>query len=197
MGVVLDYDGTVVPNHPTEARLGPPWKEVMDELVRLVDCGVQVGFATGRGGSAGERLREALPARVHPRILMGYYNGAHVRTLDVDIRDDRPATDPQVASVALWINNSGLLRDGLQLDAREVQVTVDHSAVADVAGFARALAGCADVADGSVRVLSSHHSFDVVPRGTTKLKVVDALEERAGRAGGAVLSIGDSGFATW
>ncbi|MCR5870903.1 MULTISPECIES: HAD family hydrolase [unclassified Sphingomonas] len=193
VGLALDYDGTVVPNQPTEARLGPPSKEVMDELVRLVDDGVQVGFATGRGGSAGEKLREALPERIHQLVLMGYYNGAHVRPLDVDISEDRPMPDEHVASVARWIANSGLLLDGVALKVREVQVTVNHSDVVDVASFAQRLAICPQVANGSVRVLSSHHSFDVVPRGTTKLKVVEALAGRAGRPGASVLGVGDSG----
>jgi trehalose-6-phosphatase len=193
VGLALDYDGTVVPNHPTEARLGPPSQEVMDELVRLVDAGIQIGFATGRGRSAGEKLREALPERVHRQIIMGYYNGAHVRTLDIDIRTDKPEADVQVAKVAAWIADSGLLRPGVTLDVGRVQVTIGHADVADVAHFAAALGACPEVSNGRVRVLSSHHSFDVVPAGTSKLRLVDALIERAGEPDGAVLGIGDSG----
>lgn len=188
-GIVLDYDGTVVHNQPVEARLGPPSQVVMDELVRLVDCGVRVGFATGRGGSAGQKLRDALPERVHCRILMGYYNGAHVRTLDVDIKGDRPAVDVSVAAVADWIARSGLLREGVEIEGREVQVTINRSDLTDVAGFAALLAECPEVTSGDVRVLRSHHSFDIVPRGTTKLAVVRAL---AGHDG-LVLGVGDSG----
>lgn len=190
-GIVLDYDGTVVPNEPTEARLGPPSKPVMEELVRLVDGGVRIGFATGRGGSAGTKLREALPERVHRHILMGYYNGAHIRTLDVDISCDRPETDSGVAAVADWICAAGVLRDGVDLDIGEVQVTINHSDVMDVAGFTARLAACPEVAAGAVRVLSSHHSFDIVPRGTTKLGVVHQIAGE-GR-NGSVLGVGDSG----
>ena len=192
-GVALDYDGTVVPNTPREARLGPPNKDVMDELVRLVDDGIRVGFATGRGGSAAERLREVLPERVHSQILMGYYNGAHVRTLDVDIRHDAPPVDLRVAEVAEWITTAGLLRAGIQLKVGNVQVTADHIDVIDVEGFADALSRCPAVAAGTVRVLSSQHSFDVVPVGTTKLKVVDALVRSGESSEGLVLGIGDSG----
>lgn len=191
LGVVLDYDGTVVPNEPTEARLGPPSKLVMDELVRLIDCGIRVGFATGRGGSAGIKLREALPERVHQHVLMGYYNGAHVRTLDVDIGSDRPGIDKGVAAIADWIRAADVLRDGVELDAGEVQVTINHSDVMDVAGFAARLAACPEVAAGEVRILSSHHSFDIVPRGTSKLGVVKQLAGADGE--GSVLGVGDSG----
>jgi hypothetical protein len=190
VGMVLDYDGTVVPNEPAAARLGAPSKLVMDELVRLVDCGVRVGFATGRGGSAGIKLREALPERVHASVLVGYYNGAHVRTLDIDIGGDRPAADLGVARVAEWIRGASVLRDGVDLEDGEVQVTINHSDVVDIAGFAARLAACPEVATGAVRVLSSHHSFDIVPNGTTKLGVVRQL---AGDTRGLVLGVGDSG----
>lgn len=193
VGLALDYDGTVVPNQPTEARLGPPSKEVMDELVRLVDGGVQVGFATGRGHSAGGKLRESLPERIHSRILMGYYNGAHIRTLDVDIRDDPPAEDDRVSEVARWISASGLLQPGSEIETGRAQVTIDHSDVLDPTSFAARLGACPAVANGGVRVLRSHHSFDIVPAGTTKLKVVEALVDSSGQPAGLVLGIGDSG----
>jgi hydroxymethylpyrimidine pyrophosphatase-like HAD family hydrolase len=190
IGIVLDYDGTVVPNEPAEARLGPPSPQVMAELVRLVDCGTRVGFATGRGGSAGEKLRGALPDRIHRRIPVGYYNGAYVRTLDVDIRHDRPESDPHLAAVAEWIGRSGLLRESAFL-ASEVQVTVKHESVQDVAAFRNRLASCPEIAAGKVKVLSSQHSFDIVPSGTTKLAVVRELS--GGGCTGRVLGIGDSG----
>ncbi|MFX9058272.1 hypothetical protein ABTN75_20915, partial [Acinetobacter baumannii] len=80
--------------------------------------------------------------------------------------------DSGVAAVAAWISAAGVLRDGVDLDIGEVQVTINHSDVMDVAGFTAQLAACPEVAAGAVRVLSSHHSFDIVPRGTTKLGVV-------------------------
>lgn len=193
VGLALDYDGTVVPNYPQEARLGPPSEEVVEELVRLLDGGVQVGFATGRGGSAGEKLREAIPERLHPLILMGYYNGAHVRTLDVDIRRDAPDTDPLVERVVGWIGASGLLKNGITLDRSKVQVSINHTDVVDPAGFRESLSGCPEVAAGDVRIMRSQHSFDVVPRGTTKRRVVEGLARRAGRPDGPVLRVGDSG----
>lgn len=192
-GVALDYDGTVVPNQPTEARLGPPSAEVMNELVRLVDSGVQVGFATGRGGSAGERLRDALPSRVHPKILMGYYNGAYIRSLDVDIRGDRPAPDPDVSLVRDWVLLSGLLRSNVTLSDRPLQITIDHDDIVDVEGFAKAMENCPQAREGQVRILSSHHSFDIVAHSTSKLRVIDALRKRAGNSELHILGIGDSG----
>lgn len=193
VGIVLDYDGTVVPNEPAEARLGPPSKEVMDELVRLVDDGVQVGFATGRGKSAGIKLREALPEWTHRLILMGYYNGAHIRSLDVDICDDPPEGDDAIAAVSRWIAKAGLVREGADLGNERVQVSVNQNDVFDVARFAGEIASCPEVADGRVVVRRSQHSFDIFSCETSKRRVVEAVAARAGRADGFVLGIGDSG----
>jgi fructoselysine-6-P-deglycase FrlB-like protein len=193
VGVVLDYDGTVVPNQPIEARLGAPNKDVMDELVRLVDSGVQVGFATGRGKSAGIRLREALPTRIHRNILIGYYNGAHVRTLDVDIRQDRPEAHAGIADFSRWLLAAGLLRDGASPDVGLVQMAIDHAEVVDPARFLEQVAQCPQIMDKSLEVRRSHHSFDIVPRDTSKRRVAKALAERAGEPTGLVIGIGDSG----
>lgn len=190
VGVVVDYDGTIV---ATDDRLDPPNQDVLDELIRLVDGGIQVGIATGRGGSAGEMLRELLPERVHSLIIMGYYNGAHVRSLTVDIKLDQPERDEAVLEVADWIDREGLLRNGRQVVRGRVQLMINHADIADEQAFALRVLDCAAVVEGRVRVLSSHHSFDVVPVGTSKLRVVDALAERAGRPGAPVLRIGDSG----
>ncbi|MGP2494282.1 hypothetical protein ACTDI4_22025 [Mesorhizobium sp. PUT5] len=192
-GLALDYDGTVVPNTPREARLGPPSPEIMDELVRLLDGGVQVGFATGRGGSAGDKLREAFPPRLHANVVMGYYNGAHIRTLDVNVKKDRPQADLKIAAVARWLTESGLLREGVQVEARPVQIAVDHTDVVNIEDFVERLAACPHLADGSVKCLRSNHSFDIVPASTSKVRVVEELARRAGDPEKFVLGIGDSG----
>lgn len=190
VGIALDYDGTIV---ATDARLDPPTQDVLDELVRLVDGGIQIGIATGRGGSAGEMLREVLPKRIHHLITMGYYNGAHIRSLDIDIQHDQPAQDESLLEVADWIDREGLLREGRRVARGKVQLTINHADIVDMETFTRRIPDCSAVAEGRVRVQSSHHSFDIVPSGTSKLAVVRALAERAGRSGAPVLGIGDSG----
>ena len=186
-GLVLDYDGTLV---ATAQRFDPPAPEIIAELTRLADQGVRVGVATGRGGSAGEILRSSLPVHVHPLVLVGYYNGGHLRTLDVDIRNDAPEPDPGISSVAEWLRASGLLLPGFKWRQAPVQITIEHAHLRNACGFVRALKGCPAVAAGLVRVLSSHHSFDVVPAVTSKLAVVRALRRTADDL---ILCVGDSG----
>lgn len=186
-GLVFDYDGTLV---ATANRFDPPSPEIIAELTRLLNQGVRVGIATGRGGSAGEILRSSLPVHVHPLVLVGYYNGGFLRTLDVDIRDDAPEPDPGIATVAEWLSASGLLLPGIKWRQAPVQITIEHAHLRDARRFAKALQDCPAVAAGRVRVLSSHHSFDLVPAVTSKLAVVRALRRAADDL---VLCVGDSG----
>lgn len=80
-GVVLDYDGTLV--DPPD-RFFPPKRPVIDELSRLMEDGVYVAIATGRGASVRRDLQKSLPRSLWSRLLVGYYNGAEVAGLDDD-----------------------------------------------------------------------------------------------------------------
>jgi hypothetical protein len=188
-GIVLDYDGTVV---TTKARLDPPAFEVITELTRLADAGIAIGFATGRGGSAGVALRKALPERLHPTITIGYYNGSHIRTLDVDIEKDQPPADPELVELADWIEGRGLLIPGISLKRGRAQITIRYSELPAPATFVTSITAFPAIADGRIKVLSSHHSFDFVPAGTSKTTVTTRMREALG-GGGQVLAIGDSG----
>jgi fructoselysine-6-P-deglycase FrlB-like protein len=187
--IVLDYDGTVV---TTEARLDPPTASLVDELTRLADSGIGIAFATGRGGSAGEALRAALPERLHPVVTVGYYNGGYIRPLSVDIESDPPTANPDLVALADWIEGQGLLKPGVSLKRGRIQITINHADVLALSGFAAAISSFPAIASGSIKIMSSHHSFDLLPSGTSKTSV--SMRMRASIAEGAkVLAIGDSG----
>ena len=159
-GLVLDYDGTVV---ASDRREEPPDQPILDQLVRLHDAGVRIAIATGRGGSAAEMLRSVLPAGMHTGVLMGYYNGAHIRSLDIDIRQDPPAAHFDVASVVGWIRTGHHLADPDGIRDSGVQASVRVAALTDADGFVADLSGREEVASGRLRAVRSGHSLDIVP----------------------------------
>lgn len=185
-GLVLDYDGTVV---ETRDRYDPPPQDMLTEIRRFLDAGVDFGIATGRGGSVGEMLRTVLPPELQERVTIGYYNGGYIRPLTTDIRLEPPAADPEVQAFQGWLASSGLLKPGEPLDGR-IQLTLPHTRAVSVPAVVDALARYPAVAEGRLRVLSSQHSFDIVPRASSKLTLVELMGERSG---GPVLTIGDSG----
>jgi hydroxymethylpyrimidine pyrophosphatase-like HAD family hydrolase len=193
VGITLDYDGTIVPNQPAEARLGPPPQTVVDQLVRLADDGILIGIATGRGSSAGARMREALPERLHSGVLIGYFNGAFIRTLDFDISTERPEKQRRIAEVADWIASSRLVRPNTHIYAGSFQVTVLLDDIFDLRHFVEQMAACPAIAAGDMRLVRSLHSFDIITSETTKLAVAHGLADRSSKKDGQILAIGDSG----
>ncbi|WP_223476584.1 hypothetical protein [Oricola indica] len=188
-GAVFDYDGTIV---TTAGRWSVPDQAIVDELVRLHRAGLAIGFATGRGGSAGEDLRKVLPAEMLPSIPIGYYNGGHLRFADVDIEHDHPPADPAITETAEWLRQRGELFLRHEFKHREVQITVDMDQLRHPYRFPVDMEACPPFADNRVRVSRSNHSFDIIPADSSKLVVVEALRAQL-PAWAEVLCFGDSG----
>ncbi len=188
-GVVMDYDGTVV---TTDGRYRPPDPQIVEELVRLHGLGLRIGFATGRGGSAGEELRKVLPAEMLTAVPIGYYNGGHLRAADVDIDADPASADEAIAATAGWLQERGDLFADHRFKHRAIQITVDMDCLRHPYRFAADLRDCPAFADGRVRVTGSGHSYDIVPASSSKLAVVRELRDGM-PVGAEVLCFGDSG----
>jgi hypothetical protein len=179
-GVVFDYDGTLV---ATSERRKPLRQEIVEQLVRLGDAGGRIGIATGRGGSAGEGLRDVLPERMHPSVIVGYYNGSHLAALDVDLKTHPAASDPVIAEVADWLRAHTELFVSTEYEVRGLQITIDAELLRYPQRFRRDLLACPPISDGRAKVTGSGHSFDVVPAGATKLHVVDEIKAMIGEVG--------------
>jgi hypothetical protein len=181
-GLVLDYDGTVCWTH---RRFDPPEEALRDALTRLLETGLVAGFASGRGRSLLDGLREWVPRRLWSQVLVGQYNGAVLLRLDEELPDLRAPT-PWSRSVTAAVTGPGLV-----IEERGVQVSVSaNGSVRHHGRLAASLAARLDSAGLEAQVVSSGHSVDIVAPGTSKIAVAEAV---ASRAGGQVLAIGDQG----
>lgn len=188
-GAVFDYDGTIV---TTAGRYSTPDKGIIDQLIRLHKVGLRIGIATGRGGSAGEELRKILPADMLSSIPIGYYNGGHLRTADVDVDEDRASANLAITETAAFLNERSDLFLSHKFKHQEVQITVEMDKLRHPYRFPVDLEGCAPFAAGLVRVMGSGHSYDIVPAASSKLSLVKAIKaELPARV--EVLCFGDSG----
>ncbi|QND79577.1 HAD-IIB family hydrolase [Pseudoxanthomonas mexicana] len=73
--VVFDYDGTLT---TSQRRTEPPAAPVIGHLQRLVEAGVIVGIASGRGRSIQKELNNVLPQDVLSRLFLGLYNAGWI-----------------------------------------------------------------------------------------------------------------------
>jgi fructoselysine-6-P-deglycase FrlB-like protein/hydroxymethylpyrimidine pyrophosphatase-like HAD family hydrolase len=185
-GLVLDYDGTIV---TVEDREKPVPDDLVTSLVTLMDQGLKLGGATGRGDSAGRAMRSALPERLHPDVTIGYYNGGCVRTLDIDLKTARPTRPGEMEAVLSWLTQSAgfsvnRIKDGF------VQLTLPLEDVTDMEQLAHDLA---NAGIEGLRLARSSHTVDICLRSTCKTSVVQALADRWGFEASSVLRVGDSG----
>lgn len=188
--IVFDYDGTIISD---DERFGQPRGAIVDELVRLDSLGVRLAIATGRGGSGGKALRAVLPEEMHDRVVVGYYNGAYIRSLDVDIELARPAPNPDLAQSFAWLeSHPELFSEPFGGRFSDVQISIKLDSLADPLAFPAALADCPPIASGAVRFKRSGHSIDFFAAGTSKLSVVDRMRQTLSNDA-AILCVGDSG----
>ncbi|MEF3129389.1 HAD hydrolase family protein [Rhizobium leguminosarum] len=188
-GLVLDYDGTIV---RTADRYSPPADDLIAELERLLSQGMKVAIATGRGSSAGKDLRQVLRPEFHAGVTVAYYNGGYSRTLDVDIKVERPPAEAAIGEAIAWLcANKGLFVRECLFEPG-VQITIQKDDLKNPDTFSADMKTCPPIADGRVRLTRSAHSFDLIPSATTKLAAVKGITEELDE-GLAVLCVGDSG----
>jgi len=189
-GAVLDYDGTIV---DARARTLPPDKDIVQVLVRLIENGLVLAIATGRGKSVRLSLREVLPKAMWPSVTIGYYNGLEIAPLSDD-RSPNDASRPTeaLAAIAARLRAQPEVSLCAEQTDRAHQITLEpkHSLREDHLWL---LAQQAILSEGasSVRVVRSSHSIDIIDAKRAKGAVIDAMRKRIGS--GAILCVGDRG----
>ena len=185
--LVVDYDGTLCAR---DRRFEPLEQNMRIELNRLLDEGIHLGVASGRGGSVYERLRESLHQRHWKRVVVGLYNGTTVVKLSEELID--PTQDiPQLLTAAS--SCLGPLKEtlGFEMIVRPHQISLRPIKGPDPFELRTVVIEHLAAIDGVV-VTASSHSVDIVPTGTSKVAVVDAI---CPNNPSHVLRIGDQGSA--
>ena len=186
--IVFDYDGTLcdAPN-----RRGSPSPETADMLATLVKNGIPVGVATGRGRSIRDVLREIVPKRSWHGVFVGYYNCADVATLDADgMPDVDSATDPALASFASHlVENCIVPKEAMEERPNQISLLSGNLTAMDLI---REINILHPQALGSVKIVESGRSVDILPARVSKTAILEAIKETLGCEN--VLCIGDQGL---
>ncbi|MCQ3808321.1 MAG: hypothetical protein KTV16_13795 [Acidimicrobiia bacterium] len=185
--VVLDYDGTVC---STEGRYDSPHEKVQHEIERLLNAGLRIGFATGRGKSLHMKTRDWLPEAHWPHVHVGLYNGTHLLRL----ADDPPeATElgDHLQEAVRRLRDLGSV--GLVFEERPTQLLVSHGAGATKGSELLPLIRSVLSREPrlSLQAVASGHSVDVIESEAGKMAVLRRVARDID--GGAVLAIGDQG----
>lgn len=185
--LVLDYDGTCCFTH---ARYDPPPERVVSRLTELVEAGLTLGFATGRGRSIHQDARSWFPHDMWDVIHVGLYNGTQCLRLSDELENyEGSEGDLEAAAERL----DGLVGSvPLAVERRRSQVTVasDDAAVTGAQLLPIVTAVLGQHPALQCKAVASGHSVDVLPAAGGKVALVAKLMEETR---GEVLAIGDQG----
>lgn len=190
-GIVCDFDGTCCYTPRRFDGLDP---QLVDQFSRLLNEGVAIAFATGRGDSLQDDLRAKLSSNHWQNILLGYFSGSLIARLNDPFEEPRP--DGRFSLLTSWLaehclipgSSSDLKICGGQMSIRltgglsKESVTPAIEYWLDMNGYK------------GWRVFCSGHSVDVLTENVGKLNVVSKFSEAIGaKDEDQILRIGDSG----
>lgn len=188
--IVLDYDGTIV---ETRSRFDPPSEGIVKKLIEMLESDIWVCLATGRGKSARIDLQKCIPKALWNKVLLGYYNGAEVSSLNDELVPNGEArADGKLHPASELLNANGLICKVSKQEDRNHQITLTaNSGYSADHLFENVVELLSGESSAGLSVVRSGHSIDILAPGVSKLNVVDAVMQKIPNA--SILSIGDSG----
>lgn len=192
--LLLDYDGTIV---DTALRRHPPRRQIAERLVHLLDRGIPVWFVTGRGQSVYHALREVLPDRVWPNVMLGLYSGTVVQPLAVLLLERATTIASSPALHDAWIvldRWTKRVAPAISMEIRPTQISIAPTAGQTIADLWHEVAGILHVIDFPLdRIYTTDHSIDVLPRSSPKRAFLAQMTESLGVPEDHILTIADQG----
>lgn len=126
------------------------------------------------------------------RVLVGYYNGGQIGTLEEDAKPDAAAPlSADLRVVADWLENDTELREIIdEIESRPHQISVRPRLSQQSVAWSVIQHYCAVNGQSVVR---STHSIDILGKGVSKKNLIGFLQTSASDAKARVLRIGDLG----
>jgi hypothetical protein len=161
----------------------------------LVDAGVLIAIASGRGTSIQEELQRSLPDTYWERILVGLYNAGHISSLAAAPETARP-TNEFLSHVTRIVNDlKGL---GVPIETirttHPYQVSVRFHEGANIEGNWFVIADALRQAGLDLsRVVKSKHSVDILSTQANKSRLVAHVIQEFKVDPFQILTMGDQG----
>jgi hydroxymethylpyrimidine pyrophosphatase-like HAD family hydrolase/D-arabinose 5-phosphate isomerase GutQ len=188
--IVTDYDGTLVPvGHGND----PLPESIQSRLLKLLEAGVQIFFATGRGDSVHGPLNNAFPSELRHLVHVGHYNGAFCLTLSQSDTFNELNQDTKVfAEIEKCIKRAGPFAN-VKIQNKGCQLSLRPPATISPARLMPLVQAClASHPDRSFRAVASTHSIDIITQDCSKKSCLTKAAESVG-AHLQVLALGDCG----
>jgi HAD superfamily hydrolase (TIGR01484 family) len=191
--IVFDYDGTLV---DVADRFDPPKQEIREQLLRLLNAGVKIGIATGRGKSVRRDLRQVIPREMWADVTIGYHNGAEIGPLESDLLPGADIDlDPAIARCKTEIEKTAKIAQLIELSWSRFQLSAQWRKPQLGWKLLDVLKPIVQAAGGhDLQIVSSGHSVDILSKTISKRNVVLRLAKQYGIDLSSILGLGDQGW---
>ncbi|MCX5998890.1 MAG: sucrose-6-phosphate hydrolase, partial [Chloroflexi bacterium] len=187
-GIIFDYDGTLCGEHDRHTGLTD---SMFRNVAAVLDNGIIVGIATGRGSSVRDDLRRGLSQHLWKRVYIAYHNGGQIgRLCDDSLPNAQKASYPILDEVALLLGAHPVLAKMAVSRQTPTQISVRPLSHACAEAVFRIVSQVVALSPDAT-ILRSGHSTDILPRRVSKSLLVDHLASLTG--GAKMLSIADKG----
>jgi len=190
--VVFDYDGTLCSSQRDE---NPPPEAILAQLRRLLQGGVIVAIASGRGGSIQERLQGCLPEASWPNVQLGLYSGGWITNVSNTIRDTVETSEflSHVARIVHRLKALGVPIERIRT-THPYQVSVRFREGLQTEGMWFVVADALRQAGLDLSsMVRSKHSVDIIVPGVDKSRLIAHVIQRFKVSPDEVLTVGDQG----
>ena len=185
-GIILDYDNTVICDNDTHS---PLYRDIINKLIELLENGVYVAFASGRGSSILLQLRKDIPHQFWTQIWISCYNGASTIRLSEEMQVI--PENEQIKVLDVLLKQTGLFScDYAYTNKHNIQITFFLEG--------RERKWCQDIVSELIErngmqliCHTTDHSLDILSKFTSKKTLYDKMKMEHGDIN--ILSIGDSG----
>lgn len=190
--IVLDYDGTLSPSQRLDA---PPSQAIVKHIESLIESGIVVGIASGRGDSMQGRLREVIPEVLWPKVHLGLYNGGWRTTLGEELPEFGASNEflSHVTRIVRRLKALGVpIIDIKPTPPFQVSIRFREGMATEPMWFVIADALREAGLDLS-RMMRSKHSIDVVASGVGKSLLIADIAQQYKIEPYEILTMGDQG----
>lgn len=193
--IIFDYDGTLCSK---ENRFKGLSEEISKQLIRTVKAGITLGIATGRGKSVRDVLQKIIPKHYYKNIIIGYYNGSDISSLDDNSHPDKSRlSEKSLTKFKKILDDKITPSDFFKVELRPYQLTISVNEK-EKWNKARLVIQSivAQYADDNIKFVESSHSIDIIVKPyASKLNLVKACNELNNNRGllTTSLCIGDRG----
>lgn len=192
--IIFDYDGTLC---SASNRFNGIDAEITATLVRLLERGIIVGIATGRGQSVRVDLAKKVPSKYHNQVIIGYYNCAEIGLLNNDMLPNKQGIASEPLQELFKILTSYNFPVTVVPELKPNQITVEIKAKSE---WSKVRSVIIDLIisknQAGIQILESSHSMDIIDQSvTSKLNIIEHCEMLARELSSPIncLCIGDKG----